>query len=94
MLELISTIESEGVLEKNEKELIESEITFDEKTIGSIMTAKEKVKTIYSNISWRELQRFYKQERFTRIPVLVPETEKVIGILNIKDVFIAVIDHQ
>ncbi|WFG95835.1 CBS domain-containing protein [Spiroplasma citri] len=58
------------------------------------MTAKEKVKTIYSNISLRELQRFYKQERFTRIPVLAPETEKVIGILNIKDVFIAVIDHQ
>ncbi|RUO86239.1 HlyC/CorC family transporter [Spiroplasma endosymbiont of Megaselia nigra] len=94
LLELISTIESEGVLEKNEKELIESAITFDEKTISSIMTAKEKVKTIYSNISLRELQRFYKQERFTRIPVLVPETEKVIGILNIKDVFIAVIDHQ
>ncbi|UZQ30594.1 MAG: CBS domain-containing protein [Spiroplasma phoeniceum] len=58
------------------------------------MTAKEKVKTIYSNISLRELQRFYKQERFTRIPVLVPETEKVIVILNINDVFIAVIDHQ
>ncbi|WP_424525924.1 hemolysin family protein [Spiroplasma endosymbiont of Glossina fuscipes fuscipes] len=94
LLELISTIESEGVLEKNEKELIESAITFDEKTIGSIMRPKEKVKAIYSNTTWRELQRFYKEERFTRMPVLTPDTEKVIGILNIKDVFIAVIDHQ
>lgn len=28
------------------------------------------------------------------MPVLTPNTEKVIGILNIKDVFIVVIDHQ
>ncbi len=94
LLELISTIESEGVLEKNEKELIESAITFDDKTIGSIMRPKEKVKAIYTNTTWRELQRIYKEERFTRMPVLAPDTEKVIGILNIKDVFIAVIDHQ
>ncbi|AGM25186.1 hemolysin family protein [Spiroplasma chrysopicola] len=94
LLELISTIESEGVLEKNEKKLIESAIVFDEKNVGSVMRQKNKVKWIYSDIPWRELQTFYKEERYTRMPVLDRKTDLVIGLLNIKDVFIALIDHE
>ncbi|AHF57831.1 hemolysin family protein [Spiroplasma eriocheiris] len=94
LLELISTIESEGVLEKNEKQLIESAITFDEKNVGDVMRDKEKVKAVFNDTNWRDLQKIYKEERFTRMPIISRTDGSVEGILNIKDVLIAIIDKK
>lgn len=94
LLELISTIEIEGVLEKNEKQLIESAIIFDEKNIEYVMQNKEKVKIIFNDIKWQELKYIYKKKRFTRMPVIDRKSGEIIGILNIKDVLIFLIENK
>lgn len=43
LLEIVSTIEQEGVLEQDERELIESVIEFDDKNVRDIMIPKEDV---------------------------------------------------
>lgn len=88
LLELISTIESEGVLERAESELITSAITFDEKTIQQAMQSRDKILVIYDDTTISELKHIYQTERYTRLPVVNRKTGKIAGIVNVKDVII------
>lgn len=85
LIELVSIIEREGVLEKGERDLIESAITFDEKSIHLAMQPKARVRYIYSDTSSKVIKEIYLKETYSRIPVVDNKTGEVIGILNIKD---------
>lgn len=87
LLEIVSTIEQEGVLEQEERELIENVIEFNDTTVKDIMVKKEDVVFIYDNTSYSTLRQILKTEKYSRLPVLSRETKEVVGILNIKDVF-------
>lgn len=94
LLEIVSTIEQEGVLEQEERELIENVIEFNDTSIKEIMVKKEDVVFVYDNVSYSELRDILKQEKFSRIPVLSFERNEVIGILKIKDIFDCLLDNQ
>lgn len=85
LIELVSIIEREGVLEKAEKDLIESAITFDEKPVYQAMQPKTRVRYIFNNSSSNEIKEIYLKENYSRIPVIDNKTQEVIGILNIRD---------
>lgn len=85
LIELVSIIEREGVLEKGERDLIESAITFDEKSVHLAMQPKNRVRYIYQDTPSKVIKEIYLKETYSRIPVVDNKTEQVIGILNIKD---------
>ncbi|MGL5268251.1 MAG: hemolysin family protein [Spiroplasma sp.] len=85
LIELVSIIEQEGVLEKGEKDLIESAIIFDEKSVYQAMQHKTRVRYIFSDSSSKIIKELYLQETYSRIPVVDNKTGQVIGILNVKD---------
>lgn len=85
LIELVSIIEREGVLEKGERDLIESAITFDEKSVQRAMQPKARVRYIESNTSSKVIREIYLKETYSRIPVVDNKTGDVVGILNIKD---------
>lgn len=85
LIELVSIIEREGVLEKAERDLIESAITFDEKSVYQSMQPKARVRYIYNDSSSKIIKEIYLKETYSRIPVVDNMTGQVIGILNIKD---------
>lgn len=85
LIELVSIIEREGVLEKGERDLIESAITFDEKSIQRAMQPKARVRYIFSDTPSKVIKEIYLKETYSRIPVVDNKTGEVIGILNIKD---------
>lgn len=87
LLEIVEMIEKEGVLEHTESELIQSAITFDEKSVRITMTPKEEVLTIDINTSFEQLSKIFKEEQFSRIPVYDKEKDKIIGIVYQRDVF-------
>ncbi len=86
LLELITVIESEGIIETNEKELIKSAITFDEKYVKDIMTHWNKTIFIDKNANWEIVKKIYAEERYSRMPVINKEINKVVGVLNLKDI--------
>lgn len=94
LLELISTIESEGVLEKNERELISAAVTFDEKNIMNVMQNRNKVEVIKSDSTWKDLVSLFKTHKFTRMPVIDESKDEIIGIINIKDVLVNVLENK
>lgn len=94
LIELISIIEREGVLEKGERDLIESAIKFDEKSVYQAMQPKQRIRYIYNDTAANVIKDIYLKEKYSRIPVLDSATEQVIGILNIKDYIAEMLKNQ
>ena len=94
LLEIVSTIEQEGVLEQEERELIESVIEFDDQRVRNIMIPKEQVVFIYDNTTVEDLKKILLENKLSRLPVVSYQTLEVIGILRIRDVFDAMLSNQ
>lgn len=94
LIELISVIEREGVIEKAERDLIESAIKFDEKSVFEAMHPRSKIKFIYDNTSAKNIKQLYLEEKYSRIPVLDHITGNVIGVLNIKEYIISMLETE
>lgn len=86
LLEIVSTIEQEGVLEQEERELIESVIEFDDKRVRDIMVPRDQVVFLYDNATFEQLKEILHQHKLSRLPVLSYETTEVVGILRVRDV--------
>lgn len=94
LIELISIIEREGVLEKAERDLIESAIKFDEKSVFQAMHPKSKIKYIYDNTPPKVIKHLFLEEKYSRIPVLDHLNQNVIGILNIKEFIVNMLENE
>lgn len=82
---MIITGNHEGIVEEKEKEYILNIFDFNDKTANKIMTPKEKVISIYSTDTRKEIINKIKKSRFTRFPVIDPQTNNVLGFINIRD---------
>lgn len=82
---MIITGNREGIVEEKEKEYILNIFDFNDKTANKIMTPKEKVISIYSTDTRKEIFNKIKKSRFTRFPVIDPQTNNVLGFINIRD---------
>ncbi|MDD3383656.1 MAG: hemolysin family protein [Bacilli bacterium] len=87
LIEIVDTIEKEGVLEQTESEIIKSAINFDDKTISSCMIDKSKVLYVDDSIDFESLIKVIRESPFSRIPVLSKVKNQVIGIVRQRDVF-------
>lgn len=86
LLEIVSTIEQEGVLEQEERELIESVIEFDDKNVRDIMVPRDEVVFLYDNATFNQLKEVLDTHKLSRLPIISYETTKVVGILRVRDV--------
>lgn len=86
LLEIVSTIEREGILVQDERELIESVIAFDDTQVKDVMMPKDQVIWIDSLITFDELKQIILEHKFTRMPITSKATNQVVGILHIQDV--------
>lgn len=94
LLEIVSTIEQEGVLEQEERELIESVIEFDDKNVHDIMVPKDKVIFLYDNATMEQLKTVLKSHKLSRLPIISYETTEVVGILRVRDVLDALLEDR
>lgn len=94
LLEIVSTIEQEGVLEQEERELIESVIEFDDKSVRDIMVPRDQVVFLYDNATFDQLKELLRDHKLSRLPILSYETTEVVGILRVRDVLDAMLSGQ
>lgn len=88
---LIGTSEQEGVLEQQEKELVQSALDFDEKTVQEVITPRVDITAIDINDTEDKIKKLIIEERFSRIPVYKDSIDNVIGILHTRDYLEALI---
>ncbi|MEJ2099183.1 MAG: hemolysin family protein [Desulfobacterales bacterium] len=85
LLTFIEVVEEEGEIDEEERKLIHNIFEFDDTNSSEIMTPRADMFVIDINKELK-LEEIVKSG-FTRIPVIQGDTDHVVGILNIKDLF-------
>lgn len=87
LIDIVEKIEKEGVLEHQESELIQSAINFDSISVRQVMTSRENVMYLNVEDDFEKVADFFEYHQFSRAPVYDKETDKIIGVINQKDVY-------
>lgn len=90
---IIDSIEEEGVLEQQERELVKSALDFDEKTVQEVLTPRVDLTAIEINDSESEIKRIIFEERYSRIPVYEKTIDNIVGILHTRDYLEALLNN-
>ena len=91
---IVTVGHEEGVIEKEEKEMIHNVFEFGETEIKEIMTPRIHVESLPSDCTYDELMDIYHQGRFSRYPVHDESFDEIIGVLNVKDLLFYDIDRD
>ena len=85
LMTFVEVVEEEGGIEEEEKELIHNIFEFDDTSASEIMTPRADMFVI--NVDDELNVEAIIRSGFSRIPVIEEDIDHVIGILNIKDLF-------
>lgn len=83
-----SGVES-GTINQKEQELISAVFSFDNLYVKDIMTPRVNVFMLDINTPISKLKKLIKQEQYTRVPIYEDDKDNIIGILNLKDIFLS-----
>lgn len=82
---ILENSEEEGVLEQQERELVQSALDFDEKTVQEVLTPRVDITAIDIDDSYEKNKNIILTERYSRIPVYKESIDNVVGILHARD---------
>ena len=88
---IVESIEDEGVLEKQESELVQHALEFDEKTVQEVLTPRVDMTTLDIEDDLQTNIGLVLTERFCRLPVCRGTSDRIIGILHTKDLLEALV---
>jgi putative hemolysin len=83
-----------GTIEQGEQDMLYSVLEFGDTTAREIMTPRVDVILMEDSVSFEEAIRIFNETGFSRIPVYHDQIDNITGILNVKDVFSAMVSHR
>ena len=86
LLTFVEVVEEEGEIKEEEKELIHNIFEFDDTNVSEIMSPRADMFIIEAGAEI-DLKQIV-ESGFTRLPVIEKDIDHVVGILNIKDLFL------
>jgi CBS domain containing-hemolysin-like protein len=92
--EWIDVGKEDGTLEQGEQDMLYSVLEFADTTAREIMTPRVDVIAMEDTVSFEEAIRIFNETGFSRIPVYHDQIDNITGILNVKDVFSAMVSHR
>lgn len=90
---IIETIESEGVLGKEESTLVQSALKFDETPAEKIAIPRVDMVCVDVEDTIDEILGKIVPEHYSRIPVYERSVDKIIGVLYLRDLFDEIVQH-
>lgn len=91
---IVTVGHEEGVLEKEEKEMIHNVFEFGETEIKEIMTPRIHVESLPEDCRYDELMNVYHDAQYSRYPIHDESFDEIIGVLNMKDLLFIDIDKE
>lgn len=82
---IINEGEEKGVLDKEEKEMIQGVFDFDDKLAKSVMTPRTKVFAVDVEMNINEAVDVIIKKQYSRVPIYKGNMDNIIGIINMKD---------
>ncbi len=86
---IVDVSHEEGVLECEERKMIHNVFEFSDTQVKEVMTQRTDVAAIELNASYSETIAVVKEEQFSRLPIYEGNSDNMVGILHIKDIFMA-----
>ena len=78
----------EGVIEKEEREIIYNVFDFSDAVAKDIMIPRINMVTVNVNADYNKVFSTFKDSMYTRIPVYEDDKDNIIGLINIKDILL------
>lgn len=82
---LMDVGEAEGIIEEEERELIESMVEFSETRVGEIMTPRTEICSIPIESTVREARDLMIEEKYSRLPVYRETIDNIEGLIYVRD---------
>lgn len=86
---IVDVSHEEGVIEQDEKELLNNVFDFGDVRAKEIMVPRVHVVMADVNSTYDELLDLFRKEQFTRIPVFEETPDNIIGLVNMKDLLLS-----
>ncbi len=84
---MVNISHKEGVIESEEKKILHNVFEFRDLNLKDIMTPKVDMICVDINANYEELEKIFRVEKYTRIPVYEESIDNIIGIVILKDFF-------
>ena len=91
---LIEVGEAEGIIEEDDRELIESIFEFSETRVGEIMTPRTEICALSFDESITAARDLIIEEKYSRIPVYRDKIENIEGVIYVRDLLQAWADGK
>ena len=85
ILDVVEEGQKEGVVDQQEREMIESVIEFRDTQVGQIMTARPEIVALELHASLAEVKRTLEESGHSRIPVYDGTLDHIVGMLYARD---------
>ena len=82
---LIDVGEAEGIIEQEERELIQSAIEFGDTTVGEVMTPRTNIVALAKTATVRDARTMIIESKHSRLPVYRDQIDNVEGIIYLRD---------
>ena len=83
-----------GDLSPIERQMLRNLLQFGDETAGDVCVTRGDIISVPSTISFDELVRAFAEAGHSRLPVYGESLDEVIGMVHIKDVFMAIVDES
>lgn len=87
LITMIDEVENEGVINKNESDLIRSAIEFSETVVEDIYTPRIDIVGIDEDGSLDDIREKFLVSGFSRLPVFQGDMDNIVGVLHEKDFY-------
>jgi len=92
--EWIDVGKEEGTIEQDEQDMLYSVLEFGDTTAREIMTPRVDVIVMDDTTALGDAIRVFNETGFSRIPVYHDQIDNITGVLNVKDVFSAMVSNR
>lgn len=84
---LISAGTEEGLIEENDRKLIQGVVEFGDKVVREVMTPRPNIVAISADATLEQLRQLVINEQFSRIPAYEQNIDQMVGFVHVRDMF-------
>jgi CBS domain containing-hemolysin-like protein len=84
---LISAGTEEGLIEEEDRKLIQSVVEFGDKVVREVMTPRPNIVATSADSTLEQLRQLVISEQYSRIPVYEQNIDQIIGFVHVRDMF-------
>jgi putative hemolysin len=84
---LISAGTEEGLIQEEDRKLIQSVVEFGDKVVREVMTPRPNIVAVAADATLEQLRQTVINEQFSRIPVYEQNIDQIIGFVHVRDMF-------